>query len=45
MIARAFAGEGIRISSGSAEDIDRVEAALAASASLAVDAERVEVGA
>lgn len=45
VIARAFAGEGIRISSGSAEDIDRVEAALAASAPLAVDAERVEVGA
>lgn len=45
MIARAFAVEGIRISSGSAEDIDRVEAALAASAPLAVDAERVEVGA
>ncbi|WP_417540111.1 histidinol-phosphate transaminase [Microbacterium maritypicum] len=45
VIARAFAGEGIRISSGSAEDIDRVEAALAASAPLAVGAERVEVGA
>ncbi|MDF2508420.1 MAG: aminotransferase, partial [Microbacterium sp.] len=37
VVARAFAGEGIRISSGSATDIDRVEQALAA--------ERVEVGA
>jgi histidinol-phosphate aminotransferase len=33
VITRAFAGEGVRISSGSAEDIDRVEAALAASPS------------
>lgn len=33
VITRAFAGEGVRISSGSAEDIDRVEAALAASVS------------
>ena len=32
VITRAFAGEGVRISSGSADDIDRVEAALAASA-------------
>ena len=32
VITRAFAGEGVRISSGSAEDIDRVEAALAAAA-------------
>lgn len=31
VITRAFPGEGIRISSGSAADIDRVEAALAAS--------------
>lgn len=30
VITRAFAGEGVRISSGTAEDIDRVEAALAA---------------
>lgn len=37
VIARVFAGEGIRISSGSAVDIDRVESALAAA--------RVEVNA
>ena len=37
VVARAFAGEGVRISSGSAEDVDRVEAALAAPA-LASDA-------
>uniref|UniRef100_UPI001092868D aminotransferase class I/II-fold pyridoxal phosphate-dependent enzyme n=1 Tax=Salmonella enterica TaxID=28901 RepID=UPI001092868D len=28
VVARAFPGEGVRISSGSAADIDRVEAAL-----------------
>ncbi|WP_136035930.1 aminotransferase class I/II-fold pyridoxal phosphate-dependent enzyme, partial [Microbacterium sp. K35] len=33
VVARAFPGEGIRISSGSAADIDRVEAALAAAVS------------
>ena len=33
VITRAFSGEGVRISSGSAEDVDRVAAALAASAS------------
>ncbi|MBO0981287.1 histidinol-phosphate transaminase [Microbacterium sp. SD291] len=32
VVTRAFQGEGVRISSGSSEDIDRVEAALAASA-------------
>lgn len=32
VVARAFAGDGVRVSSGSAEDIDRVEAALAAAA-------------
>jgi histidinol-phosphate aminotransferase len=37
VVARAFAGEGIRISSGSPTDIDRVEQALTA--------ESVEVGA
>jgi histidinol-phosphate aminotransferase len=45
VIARAFAGEGIRISSGSVEDIDRVEAALAVAAQAHDAAERVEVGA
>lgn len=34
VITRAFAGEGVRISSGSRDDIDRVAAALAASDSL-----------
>jgi histidinol-phosphate aminotransferase len=38
VIARAFAGEGIRISSGSVADIDRVEAALTAStAAVSID--------
>jgi histidinol-phosphate aminotransferase len=32
VITRAFSGDGVRISSGSAEDVDRVAAALAASA-------------
>ena len=45
VIARSFAGEGIRISSGSEEDIDRVEAALAASVRDGATAERVEGGA
>ena len=44
VVARAFPGEGIRISSGSAADIDRVEAALAAATS-DHDSDLMEVGA
>lgn len=49
VVARAFPGEGIRISSGSAADIDRVEAALAVSGDAAHesdhDSDLMEVGA
>ncbi|MCK2037414.1 histidinol-phosphate transaminase [Microbacterium sp. SSW1-49] len=44
VVTRAFAGEGVRISSGSAEDIDRVEAALAASPSNSELSVRKEAG-
>lgn len=46
VVARAFPGEGVRISSGSATDIDRVEAALTArAADLEGARERAEVSA
>lgn len=37
VVARTFPGEGVRISAGSVLDIDRVEAALAAQATLTAD--------